>query len=126
MTVGEGEMFKKVIMYLLEEQQRQTPGIELTAASRVKKGTDLAFGNDSSKITLEMVQNIGRSQASEDRRQLINTLKERAGDSTSRTMHRIADLDPSSNKTYEGGARYLMDWFKRTVADRLPNNTQQH
>ena len=51
MTVGEGEMFKKVIMYLLEEQQRKTPGIELTAVSRVKKGTDLAFGNDSSKIT---------------------------------------------------------------------------
>ena len=126
MTVGEGEMFKKVIMYLLEQQERQTPGIELTAASRVKKGTDLAFGNDSSKITLEMVQNIGRSQASQDRRQFINTLKEMAGDSKSRTMHRIADLDPSSNKTYEGGARYLMDWFKRTVADRLPNNTQQH
>ena len=126
MTVGQGELFKKVVMYILEEGQRKTPGIELTPASRVKEGKDLAFGNDSHKITLEMVQDIGRSQASEERRQFIKSLKERAGDSQLQTKQDIAQLDPSSDKTYEGGSCYLRDWFKNTVADRLPNNSQQH
>ena len=113
-------------MYILEEGQRKTPGIELTPASRVKEGKDLAFGNDSHKITLEMVQEIGRSQASEERRRFIKTLKERASDSQLRTKQDIAQLDPSSDKTYEGGLCYLRNWFKHTVADRLPNNSQEH
>ena len=69
MTIGQGELFEYVVMYLLEERDKKTAGIELVAASRVKEGTDLAFGNASRTVNLAQVQQIEkRRQAKKEER----------------------------------------------------------
>ena len=41
--------------------------------------------------------------------------------SQSLTKDAITALDPVNQKTYEGETQFLFDWFKDTVAGRLPN-----
>ena len=44
-------------------------------------------------------------------------------DSQGITKEAITELDPAHPHTYEGGGQFLLNWFKNTVSDRLPNTT---
>ena len=56
MTVGEGKIFEKVVVYLPEEGMRKNPGLELVAFSRVKCPEDLAVGNHFGTLTKIKIQ----------------------------------------------------------------------
>ena len=47
-----------------------------------------------------------------------------------RTKSRIALLDPSGNKSYEGGCQFLLDWYKNKVASKsnkmITHNQYKH
>ena len=63
MTIGRGEIFEKVVVYL-PENNRSSPKLELVAFSRVKTLADIAVGNMSNNLVkmdiqkLELVQKI--------------------------------------------------------------------
>ena len=126
MTIGVGKLFTKVVAYLYEEKDKDkiTAGLELVMLTRVKHGSDLAFGNKGNSITLEQIQRIGRSQANIERRKFVEGLKDKALLSQQRTIQAITALDPANNKTFNGGGQFLVNWFKNTVAERLPENSQ--
>ena len=46
MTIGPGEVFEKVVVYLPEDQREQSPGLELVAFSRAKGPDCLAVGKN--------------------------------------------------------------------------------
>ena len=52
MTIGPGEVFEKVVVYLPEDQREQSPGLELVAFSRAKGPDCLAVGNNSNNLTI--------------------------------------------------------------------------
>ena len=52
MTIGLGEVFEKVVVYLPEDQREQSPGLELVAFSRAKGPDCLAVGNNSNNLTI--------------------------------------------------------------------------
>ena len=69
MTVGEGEIFEKVVVYLPEEGMRKHPGLELVAFSRVKRPEDLAVGNDSTTLTRTQILKNGKGKIYDLRRE---------------------------------------------------------
>ena len=48
MNIGQEDFLEKVVIYLLQEQEKSTPGIELVVASRVNSFT--ASGSDQSHL----------------------------------------------------------------------------
>ena len=60
MTVGEGEIFEKVMVYLPEEGMRKNLGLELVAFSRIKCPEDLAVGNHSGTLTKMQIKKLDK------------------------------------------------------------------
>ena len=58
MTIGPGEVFEKVVVYLPEDQREQSPGLELVAFSRAKGPDCLAVGNNSNNLTIMSIQKL--------------------------------------------------------------------
>ena len=52
MTIGLGEVFEKVVVYLPEDQCEQSPGLELMAFARAKGPDCLAVANNSNNLTI--------------------------------------------------------------------------
>ena len=59
-----------------------------------------------------------------DRKKIVKGLKRKSLPSQKRTIQAITVLDPTDNKTLNGGGKFPVDWVKQTVADRLPANNQ--
>ena len=117
MTIGEGEIFEKVVVYLPEEGMRKNPGLELVAFSRVKRPEDLAIGNDSGKLTRMQIQRIGKGKIYDLRREFQQKLKLMEKETQAPTIQAITNLDTVNEpKTYEGGCAFLLDWFKEQTS----------
>ena len=63
MTVGPNQIFEKVIVYLPEDNQRKSPGLELVAFSRATDPNSFAIGNNSSKLSIMSLRKIGNTPA---------------------------------------------------------------
>ena len=71
MTIGENEIFTKVVLYLPDSLSgRKTPGLKLVGRSRAKNLNCLAIGNESKNLCVQDIQKIGRTQAYNLRRNL--------------------------------------------------------
>ena len=92
--------------------------------TRVKYSSDLAFGNKGNSLNVEQFQRIGKSQVNTDRRKFVKELKDKALSSQQQTIQAITTLNSADDKTFNKGGQFLVDWFKHTVADRLPANDQ--
>ena len=75
MTIGPGEVFEKVVVYLPEDQREQSPGLELVAFSRAKGPDCLAVGNNSNNLTIMSIQKIGTSEKNKLRRKFQKKIK---------------------------------------------------
>ena len=56
-------------------QDKITAGLELVMSTRVKHGSNLAFGNKGNSLTVERIQRIGKSWANTDRRNFVKGLE---------------------------------------------------
>ena len=79
MTIGENEIFTKVVLYLPDSESggRRTPGSELVGMSRAKDLSCLAIGNESKNLSLQDIQTIGATNAYNLRRNFESKLKKR-------------------------------------------------
>lgn len=125
-TIREGDLFTKVVVYLYKKADKDkiTAGLELFMLTRVKYSSDLAFGNKGNSLNVEQFQRIGKSQVNTDRRKFVKELKDKALSSQQQTIQAITTLNSADDKTFNKGGQFLVDWFKHTVADRLPANDQ--
>ena len=55
-TVREGKIFEKVMVYLPEKVMRKNPGLEIVAFSSFKRPDDLAVGNYSGTLTKMQIE----------------------------------------------------------------------
>ena len=113
MTIGEGHIFEKVIIWLLKAgSKRSTPGSELVSFTRAKQITDIAIGNPTMELSKTMFSTIGTSQKYKERDEFHKQLRGMAQASSTRTRDEITSVDPcTTNKTFEGGYEYLLQWF---------------
>ena len=79
MTIGEKEIFTKVILYLPDSESggRRTPGSELVGMSRAKDLSCLAIGNESKNLSIQDIQKIGNTKAYDLRREFERKLKKK-------------------------------------------------
>jgi hypothetical protein len=118
MTVGPGKPFEKVIIYYPTEAGRRTiPGLELVATSRAMNLNCLAIGNREQDLTFKYVMNIGATPAYQNRKMFLQDLEQRSAASQLRTRDGIKALDPATNKSYEGGAKFLLDWYDKLASE---------
>lgn len=75
MTIGDGELFKKVVVYLLEPATKANPGLEFVAFSRVKNPYCLAVGNEPQNLTTKSIQKIGKSKVYKLHQEFQNELE---------------------------------------------------
>ena len=102
MTIGENEIFTKVVLYLPDSLSgRKTPGSELVGMSRAKNLNCLAIGNESKNLSVQDIQKISRTQAYDSRRKFESSLKRKAEKTQKNVINAIKRLD--EEKTYEGG-----------------------
>ena len=118
MTIGDGEIFEKAVVYLPESETKGNAGLELVAFSRVKSPYCLAVGNKRNKQTKRSIQNIGKSDVYTLRRQFQNELEAMDKQTRQPTINAITDLDTAegNSKTYEGGCEYLLKWFHKQIS----------
>lgn len=118
MTVGPGQAFEKVVVYLPEAGSKSTPGLELVAISRATSPECFAIGNAQSSLSRSAIKKIGATAAYQSRREFEAELRELAQSSQETTIAAIKDLDENeNNKTYEGGCKFLLNWFCEITSD---------
>ena len=117
MSVGEGEIFEKGVLYLPDGKLRNTPGLMLTAFTRFKKECDYAIGTPSTEIDTTYLMKIGTTQPYEERRTFRNYLSGLSERNMQRSKEAIAKLHQCENgneKTFEGGCDFLLEWYRST------------
>ena len=128
MTIGVGELFTKVVAHLYEEEDKDniTAGLELVMLTRVKHGSDLAFGNKVNSLTLNKSKELVNLKQTQKGGHLLKGWKTKQYQANNNKNQEIPDpaLDPTNNKTFNRGGQFLVDWCKDTVAERLPENCQ--
>ena len=117
MTIGPGENFEKVIVYLPDKGlgQKSVAGLELVAISRATSIEHLAIGNPSSSLFIKDLKSIGKNKTNENIKKFHHFLDERAENSQCQVKEAITNLDDavhdSANKTFNGGCNFLLSWF---------------
>jgi hypothetical protein len=123
MTIGDGQIFEKVIVYLPEAGCRSNPGLELVAFSRASGPDCVTVGNDSSILTEMSIKKIGKSAAYDLRREFEQELKQMADGTQAPTMTAITLFDKieygdKTYEQYEGGCKFLLNWFNEKTSSR--------
>ena len=114
--------FQNVIVYMRPKgSKHKTPGSELVAFSRVTKLEYLAIGNSCDTIDCTMLYNIGKSNAYDKRRTFLSSLKQKALTTQQLTKHNISLLDTDEVQTYEGGCKFLLDWYNSYIHKKYNN-----
>ena len=99
MTVGEGEIFEKVVVHLPQGSGGLTPDLELVAFSRAKTWDCVAVGNNSNSLVRRNIKRIGTSEKNKLRRKFEDKLKRLAQQTQTETIDAIKELDnTNSNK----------------------------
>ena len=123
MTIGDGQLFKKVVIWFPGIRDRLTAGLMLVASSRAKDSMDFAVGNPKSELNRANLKNTGKGKPYKHRRDFLNKLESLSPQSMDRTIKRITAIDPNTdNQTYEGGCEFLLRWFRARVSVVSSNN----
>ena len=113
MTIGLGKQFEKAIAHLPTSTDRKSPGIELVAYSRAMNPDCIVFGNKSSDLTRIELKKIGITSSYDLRRSFEREMKHIAEATQTWIIEAIIALDTNhENKTYEGGCKFLLSWFR--------------
>ena len=88
MTIGENEIFTKVVLYLPDSKsgERRTLGSELVGMSRAKDLTYLAIGNESKNLSIQDIQQIGGTKSYNLRRKFERELKKKAANTQAKVI----------------------------------------
>ena len=113
MTIGPGQSFEKVIIYYpaMPGTRSNTPSLELVASSRAMNIEFLAIGNPVQELTYKYIESIGNPPAYAKQKMFLHDIEQKSVGSQQRTNKCINALDPATNKTYEGGAEFLLNWY---------------
>ncbi len=112
MTIGPGQQFEKVIVYLPEAGTRSIPGLELVGISRAMSPDCLAIGNNSSSFSEFHIKKIGTSAAYDARRLFEQEMKDASPSTQLPIREDIKNLDPCNDKSFEGGCDFLLKWYR--------------
>ena len=115
MTIGPGEQFERAVVFLPEPNAKSPPGLELVAFSRVSSPSDLAIGNTLRTLSRADVKNIGKSAKYQLRKDFEVEMESLCRSSQQCIKDSIATLDSATNKTFEGGCAFLLDWYNRNT-----------
>jgi hypothetical protein len=117
MNIGEGKQFEKVVV-CLPVSGNKCPGLELVATSRAVELADFAIGNSSTQLTKQDLFNIGKTPAYKTRRDFLTKIRMSSSPSQEQARLLIKALDQNtttdSDKTFEGGCKFLLDWYRTT------------
>lgn len=125
-TVGLNHDWENVVIYFVEGKKRSQPGLELVALSRVEDPNCLFVGNNSFSLTNEQLSNIGRGLAYDKRKEYESMLRDKSIISQKPFVDAIMSLDNSNGaneKTFEGGCRFLCDWYRSKCADNTSHES---
>ena len=126
MTGGPGQSFEKVIIYYYAEPgtRSNTIGLELVASSRAMNIECLAIGNPVQELTYKYIESIGNTPAYAKQKLFLHDIEQKSVGSQQITKERINALDPATNKTYEGGAEFLLNRYYALLEQRISPNSQ--
>ena len=123
MTVGPNQPFEKVIIYYPVEPGRQnTPGLELVATSRAMSIECFAVGNPVHELTYKYIQSIGNTPAYVKRKLFFADIEQKSIQSQQATKEHIKELDTATDKTYEGGSEFLLEWYDTLCLQHTSGN----
>ena len=126
MTVGPGQLFEKVIIYYPAEPgtRSNTPRLELVASSRAMNIECLAIGNPVQELTYKYIESIGNTPTYAKKKLFFHEVEQKSVGSKQITKECINSLDPTTNKTYEGDAEFLLNWYDALFEQRISPNSQ--
>ena len=126
MTVGPGQSFEKVIIYYPSEPgtRSNTPGLELVASSRDMNIESLAIGNPVQELTYKYIESIENTPTYAKQKLSFHDIEQKSVGSQQITKERINALDPTTNKTYEGDAEFLLNWYDALLEQQISSNSQ--
>ena len=115
-TVGKGQDWENVIVYFVEGKSKSQPGLELVAISRAESPNCLFVGNDSRNLTRQQLLKIGKGEAYKKRYAFENYLLNKSEITQKPIIDAIKELDneeDETKKTFEGGCRFLCEWYRQ-------------
>ena len=120
MTVGEGQVWEKLVIMLGSSKNSNSPGLEQVAFSRSKELEDFAMiSSEENPLTLERLMRIGKSPAYKKRRDFEERLKVLQEENSKEIMEMISKYDTNTESpSFEGGYDALVKWYRKTVTDR--------
>ena len=119
LTVGDGKIWEKVVIWLPTGNQRKTVGTEVVAFSRATKPTAFAIGNDLNDIDRMSLLKIGKGKATKVRNDFEHMLCTKGTNTQSYYRDKISQLDISANKSFLGGCNFLLRWYRDKVNIRI-------
>jgi PIF1 helicase. len=124
-TVGDGEMFQKIVVHLPMYSKRIVPGLELVAFSCAKGLECLAIlGNAANDlVTDRLVLIIGKSkgnQAYKDFMAMLANKEQQTFDKFGDMITKLDDSDGANEATFEGGCDFLLRWYHSMIDSNVP------
>ena len=119
MTVGEGQVWAKLVIALGSLKGFNAPGLEQVAFSRAQELTDLAVtGTEDFDLTLDRLMKIGKSDTYKRRQDFITKLEGLQEQTMPTIKNLIAEHDDNTESpSFEGGYNSLLIWYREIVAD---------
>lgn len=119
MTVGEDQVWKKIVTVLGSLRGFNAPGLEQVAFSRAQELANLAVtGTEDFNLTLERLMKIGQSDAYKRRQEFIERLEGLQEQTMPTIKQLIADQDDNTESpSFEGGYNSLLKWYRERVAE---------
>jgi hypothetical protein len=117
MTVGHGKQFTKVVVHLpVGARGNKCSGLELVAVSRAVELNDFTVGNSITELSKQRPLRIGNTDAYRAQNMFLVEIRRKSIPSQEQTIFAITQLDTTttSDKTFVGGCKFLLEWFRST------------
>jgi ATP-dependent exoDNAse (exonuclease V), alpha subunit - helicase superfamily I member len=122
-TVGNGELFKKVVVHLLMNSRRVVHGLELVAFSRAKGLDCLAVGNKAVDLVTDRILKIGKTKGNQAYKDFMAMLSRKEEETFQKFQEMITQLDDSTaegnERTFDGGCNFLLHWYHSMIDSLL-------
>jgi hypothetical protein len=122
MSVGEGHPWEKLVVGLPAKGTKAAPGLQQVAFSRATSRDAFAIADDE-EITYHMLMSIGKSPASQSRRDHESDLLALYQSTRIPFLHKIKSHDPNTEQpSFSGGFNALIEWYRSRIAARQPHD----
>ena len=113
-SVGPGKQWERVVIILPGKKQKNTPGMELVAVSRVVDKEFFAIDVDNvDGLSREDLFNIGKGKSSDEKKTFIAKMEYLAEETQKELIQTVIDMDSNTeNKCFDGGFKSLVNWYR--------------